>query len=110
MNQSSRHSILSWCSKLCLFLNVFLTVFKLLLGSVYESRALFADGVHSLMDVTADLFVIYAVYMSSRPKDDQHPYGYSRYETLGNIVISFMLLAASYAITHDAIMGVKASV
>lgn len=110
MDKSSRYSVLSWCSKLCLWLNVFLMAFKLSLGSLYHSRALFADGVHSLMDVTADLFVIYAVYMSSRPKDDQHPYGYSRYETLGNVVISFMLLVAAYAITYDAIIGVKASV
>ncbi|MEC7030572.1 MAG: cation diffusion facilitator family transporter [Pseudomonadota bacterium] len=107
MQESSRYSILNRCSRLCLWLNVFLMAFKLSLGYSYQSKALFADGVHSLMDVTADLFVIYAVYMSNRPRDDQHPYGYSRYETLGNIVISFMLLAASYAIIQDAIIGVK---
>ena len=101
----NRFSILKRCSQICLWLNVGLMLVKLYFGHAYASRALFADGVHSLLDVTADLFVLYAISVAKRPEDDRHPYGYTRYETLANIVISIMLIIASYAIIHDAILG-----
>jgi len=80
-------------------------IIKLYTGYHFSSKAMFADGIHSLLDVTADLFVLYAISMSNQPKDDLHPYGYTRYETLANIVISLMLLVAAYAIIHDAVLS-----
>ena len=100
-----RHLILNRCSLICLWLNTVLMVMKLGTGYFYESRALFADGMHSLLDVTADIFVLYTVSMARLPTDEKHPYGYSRYETLGNIVISLMLVGASVMIIYDAILG-----
>lgn len=80
-------------------------VVKLYFGYIYTSKALFADGIHSLLDVSADLFVLYAISVAKLPKDNSHPYGYMRYETLANIIVSLILLIASYAIIHDAILG-----
>ncbi|MCP8352629.1 cation diffusion facilitator family transporter [Candidatus Synchoanobacter obligatus] len=105
MSEVSRHDLLKRCGHLCLWLNVLLMGVKLSVGYFYASRALFADGIHSLLDVTADMFVLYAVSMSAKPKDVQHPYGYSRYETLANIVIAVMLIMAVYAIIYDAVQG-----
>ena len=72
-----RHLILNRCSLICLWLNTVLMVMKLGTGYFYESRALFADGMHSLLDVTADIFVLYTVSMARLPTDEKHPYAYS---------------------------------
>lgn len=100
-----RYQTLKRCTRICLWLNVFLMTVKLFYGHTFYSRALFADGIHSLLDVTADLFVIYAISIASKPEDECHPYGYSKYETLANIVISLLLLSASLAIMWDAVNG-----
>lgn len=104
-----RTKILKQCALLCLWLNILLMSVKLLYGYMYASRALFADGVHSLLDVTADLFVLYAVRVASRPNDEKHPYGYSRYETLANIIISILLAIAAGGIIFDAFIGFNQS-
>lgn len=108
MNQVAKHAVLKRSGLICLWVNVFLMVIKLFFGHVYLSKALFADGVHSLLDVSADLFMLYAVSMANLPRDERHAYGYSRYETLGNIVISLILILAAFAITVDAMQGLDA--
>lgn len=105
MNPKMKHAILKRSGLICLWVNVFLMVIKLFFGHIYLSKALFADGVHSLLDVSADLFMLYAVAMANLPRDERHSYGYSRYETLGNIVISLILILAAFAITIDAMQG-----
>ena len=105
MSKVEKHVILKRSGLICLWVNIFLMALKLFFGHVYLSKALFADGVHSFLDVSADLFMLYAVSMASLPRDEMHAYGYSRYETLGNIVISLFLIAAAFAITIDAMQG-----
>lgn len=105
VDADQRNIILRRCAQICLWLNVFLMLVKLSFGAFYASRALFADGIHSLLDVTADLFVLYAVKVASQPQDEKHPYGYSRYETLANIIVSILLAMASGGIIVDAWIG-----
>ena len=101
----NRFDLLKRCTLICLFVNVFLTVIKLGYGLDTFSRALIADGAHSCLDVSTDLFVLYAIKLARNPANHEYPYGQYRYETLANIVVSLMLIAAAIGIAYDGLQS-----
>ncbi|MEO0237809.1 MAG: cation transporter, partial [candidate division WOR-3 bacterium] len=64
-----------------LFINIILTLLKIFLGIVGRSKALIADGFHSLSDFITDIVVIFGLKFSSKPVDESHDYGHGKIET-----------------------------
>jgi cation diffusion facilitator family transporter len=83
-----------------LFANLAVTAVKLTLGFLTGALAVVADGFHSLVDSSSNLIGLGAVRMAERPADDHHPYGYSRYETIGTFAIGGMLLVAAFEVSR----------
>lgn len=86
-----------------LWVNVFLTAFKITAGFMGNSRAVVADGVHSLSDLLTDIVVIVAVRFWVAPPDKDHPYGHKRLESLIALLIGALLAAAGVGIVIDAL-------
>ena len=86
-----------------LFWNLALCALKLSAGIMSHSRALVADGVHSLSDILTDFAVIAGSFFWSRPPDDLHPYGHRRLETFVTVFIALMLMAAGGGIIMDSL-------
>jgi len=83
------------CTTAGLVGNILLSAGKLAFGVLAGSAALVADGFHSLADVLSDVGILLALKASTRPPDQNHPYGHHSFETLGAIVVAgFMLLTA----------------
>lgn len=82
--------------------NLLLTALKAVVGVLGASPAMIADAVHSLSDLASDVVALFALRVSARPPDDDHPYGHGRFETLGTVILSFFLLAAAVGIGFDA--------
>ena len=82
--------------------NLLLTALKVVAGILGASPAMIADAVHSLSDLASDVVALFALRVSARPPDQDHPYGHGRFETLGTIALSFFLLAAAVGIGIDA--------
>ena len=74
--------------------NVVLTVGKGVVGVTANSSALIADAVHSLSDIVSDLVALATLRISRRPADRAHPYGHGKYEPIGALCVSSMLVAA----------------
>lgn len=72
--------------------NFFLAIIKLVIGWIGYSQALIADGIHSLSDLLGDGLVYLSAYIGNQEPDNDHPYGHKRVETLGAIIIAFMLI------------------
>ncbi|MDH5507712.1 MAG: cation-efflux pump [Anaerolineae bacterium] len=81
-----------------LVFNLLITIIKIILGLVSGALAVVADGFHSLVDSSSNLVGLAAIRLAGRPADDDHPYGYRRYETLGALAIGGMLLVAAWEI------------
>ena len=86
-----------------LWVNLFLTAFKIGAGFMGNSRAVVADGVHSLSDLLTDIVVIIAVRFWVAPPDENHHYGHKRLESLIALSIGVLLAAAGAGIIIDAI-------
>ena len=80
------------------FINLILTVFKILAGIFGKSTAMIADGVHSLSDFVTDVLVIVFVGISGKEKDNDHHYGHGKYETFATMLISMILMLVGIGI------------
>lgn len=84
------------------FVNVLLSVGKLIAGFVGRSGAMIADGVHSVSDFATDIVVLLFVRISAKPKDEDHDYGHGKYETLATVVIGVALAGVAIGILVDS--------
>ncbi|KAF1075560.1 cation diffusion facilitator family transporter [Halodesulfovibrio sp. MK-HDV] len=85
-----------------LIVNVLLAAVKIVAGIMGNSRAVTADGIHSLSDLVTDVSLLVGVRMWTAPPDDAHPYGHQRYETLITAGIGLLLAAVAIGIVVDA--------
>lgn len=79
--------------------NLFLAVAKGITGVFGNSYALIADAIESTTDVFSSILVLFGLKYSTKPADENHPYGHGKAEPLvtfavvGFLVISAMVIA-----------------
>ncbi|GMI73768.1 hypothetical protein like AT2G47830 [Hibiscus trionum] len=76
---------------------------KALTGYLSGSTAIIADAAHSISDVVLSGIALWSFKAANVPKDKEHPYGHGKFETLGALGISCMLLATASGIAWHAI-------
>jgi cation diffusion facilitator family transporter len=81
-----------------LVLNWAVATAKMIYGYISGSTSMTADGFHSLSDGTSNIIGLIGIRFCSRPKDEDHPYGHKKYETLFALGIAAMLLIVAFNI------------
>jgi cation diffusion facilitator family transporter len=82
--------------------NLVLSIVKVAAGTLWQSQALVADGIHSFSDLLSDALVWYAGRHASHAPDLEHPYGHRRFETLATLILGSLLLVVAIGIGWDA--------
>ncbi|KAH7291820.1 hypothetical protein KP509_29G036800 [Ceratopteris richardii] len=90
-------------SRLGFLADIFLTVGKGCAGYVSGSTAVIADAAHSMSDVVLSGVALWIFKAARAPKDQMHPYGHGKFETLGALGISSMLLLTGGGIAWHAV-------
>ena len=88
------------------FVNILLTIFKLMAGIIGKSSAMVADAIHSLSDFLTDIVVLVGFKLTSKPEDECHNYGHDKYETLTTVIISLVLAFVGYQILKSGVINV----
>jgi cation diffusion facilitator family transporter len=88
-----------------MLLNLLLIPAKLWSGYTGNSRAVVADGVHSISDFATGLAVLIGVRYWTAPPSQDHPYGYKRLESLISFCIGALLALAGIGIVYDAVVN-----
>ena len=86
-----------------LFVNIVLVIVKLLAGIAGHSSALVADAIESFTDIFSSLIVWGGLRITTRPADEEYPYGYGKAEALAAAIVSLMLLGAALGVAVAAI-------
>ena len=76
------------------FVNILLTAGKISAGVLGKSAAMVADGIHSLSDLMSDIVVLIFTRVASKDKDKDHPFGHGKFETMGTLIVSVLLIIA----------------
>ncbi len=89
-----------------LFVNIFLTLAKILIGYFSGSSSVVADGVHSLTDCSTDIAVIVGVKYWNKGPDSDHPYGHRRIEAMTTVFIGTILALAGFILIYNAVIKI----
>lgn len=80
-----------------------LVLAKLVVGLLTGSLGILSEAVHSLFDVAAGTFTLFAVRTSRKPADQEHPYGHGRTENLAAFAEGILLLVIAALIGFEAV-------
>jgi cation diffusion facilitator family transporter len=80
-----------------------LTTFKLIVGLLTNSLGILAEAAHSGLDLVAAAMTYFAVRVSDKPADKEHPFGHGKIENLSALFETVLLLATSGWIIYEAI-------
>ncbi|MFW6067457.1 MAG: cation diffusion facilitator family transporter [Myxococcota bacterium] len=81
-------------------LNLVVASTKLAVGWSVGALSLLADGLHSLLDASANVVGLVGIAMASRPPDRGHPYGHRRFETMAAVIIGMLIAGGVVELVH----------
>ena len=84
--------------------NLLLAAIKIAAGTLGNSQALVADGVHSISDLVTDAVVLLAARHAAQDADHDHPYGHGRIETAATVLVGILLLGTAALIAERAVV------
>ena len=86
-----------------LILNFGVAAAKLFWGWLANSASIMADGYHSFSDGSSNVIGLIGIWMASRPRDEGHPYGHAKYESLASAGIAVLLFLVCFNVLSDSI-------
>lgn len=92
----------SWIT---IFLNLILSIFKLIAGVFGHSMAMISDSIHSASDVFSTFIVLVGLKLSSKGADQEHPYGHERIESLSSLFLALCLFVTGCLIGYKGIQS-----
>jgi cation diffusion facilitator family transporter len=86
----------------------FVVSFLLLIIKFYSfyitnSTAILTDALESIVNVVAAGFATYSIFLSSRPRDDNHPYGHGKIEFFSAGVEGTLIILAGIFICYQSV-------
>lgn len=88
-----------------LVLNLAVSLAKFIYGTISQSAAMQADGIHSIFDSAGNIVGLIGISLAMRPADSEHPYGHFKLETFASLVIGLMLIFAAYQVGSSAVVS-----
>ena len=82
--------------------NVILSVMKIITGVLSGSLSIISEAIHSLSDFLASILTFFSVVKSSKPADNDHPYGHGKYEDMAGFIEGLLVILASLYIVFEA--------
>jgi cation diffusion facilitator family transporter len=82
---------------------VVLFVFKLVAWWMTRSVAVLTDALESTVNVVAGFISLYSLYIASKPRDKEHPYGHGKAEFVSAAVEGSLVGIAGIVIIYEAI-------
>ncbi|AOW11157.1 cation diffusion facilitator family transporter [Flavobacterium gilvum] len=87
--------------------NTSLALIKGAAGFFGNSYALIADAIESTTDIFASFLVLFGIKYSSKPADDNHPYGHGRAEPLITFLVVGFLITSATVIGYESITNIQ---
>ncbi len=83
--------------------NIFLAVSKIVVGILSGMVSIIADGLNNLSDSVSSLVAYISFRLSSKPADEEHPFGHERIEYITSMAVAFLILVVAFELLHESI-------
>ncbi|GAB3815088.1 cation diffusion facilitator family transporter [Pontibacter rugosus] len=84
---------------------ILLLIAKFFAFILTNSNAILTDALESIINVVAGAFSLYSLVLSSRPRDENHPYGHGKIEFVAATLEGSLILVAGGAIILKSIFS-----
>ncbi|MEQ1734409.1 MAG: cation diffusion facilitator family transporter [Bacteroidia bacterium] len=84
---------------------VFLFVIKIAAYYYTNSVAVLTDALESIVNVVASIIGLYSIILSSKPRDEDHPYGHRKVEFISSAIEGVLIALAGFIIIYEAIIN-----
>jgi len=74
--------------------NIFLSIFKIIIGLLSSSIAIIMDAINNLSDALSSIITIVGLKLALKPADIDHPMGHGRIEYLSALIVSSIVFFA----------------
>ncbi len=91
--------------KVIVVLGVTLLIIKYVAYWISGSVAIFTDATESIVNVVAACVGMYALYMSAKPADRDHPFGHGKIEIISSSIEGTMIMAAGALILYETVQS-----
>ncbi|WP_185870405.1 cation diffusion facilitator family transporter [Blattabacterium cuenoti] len=93
--------------KLICFVSVLLFLTKLITWYITSSLSVFSDAMESITNIFSGFIGLYSLYISSLPKDHNHPYGHGKIEFISTAIEGFLIFIVGIVIFIKTLMHIK---
>ncbi|MCX6006279.1 MAG: cation diffusion facilitator family transporter [Chloroflexi bacterium] len=83
--------------------NSILVILKLVVGISTGAISVISEAAHSSMDLIASIIAFFAVRISARRPDAEHPFGHGKVEDISALAEALLILIAAIWIVYEAI-------
>jgi cation diffusion facilitator family transporter len=90
-----------------IILNTILALVKGVVGVLGHSYAMIADAIESTTDIFSSIIVLIGLKVSSKPADENHPYGHGKAEAIATFVVASMLIISATIIIYQSIININ---
>src|SRR2546423_11762379 len=84
-------------------ITVIIFAVKISAWALTRSVAILTDTLEYTINVIAGFISLYSLYLSSQPKDQNHPYGHGKVEFLSAAVEAVLMIFSSFLIIYEAL-------
>lgn len=93
--------------KIVTFVGVSLFAIKFIAWYITDSVAVLTDALESIINVVSGFIGLYSLYLSSLPKDENHPYGHGKVEFISASIEGALISIAGVIIIYEAIINLQ---
>ncbi|RYG37042.1 MAG: cation transporter, partial [Chitinophagaceae bacterium] len=90
---------------IALSISILLMLAKFVAFFLTGSNAILTDAAESIVNVIAGCFAFYSIYLSTQPRDENHPYGHGKVEFFSAFIEGVLIFIAGLVIIVASIYG-----
>ena len=87
--------------------NMLVAIFKIIIGIATKSTSITADAFTSVADGLSNVIAVLGIYFASKPKEENHPYGHAKIETVASLLIGLFLAYTGIKVMMEAVDKIK---
>src|SRR5215831_18541190 len=91
--------------------NLLIALTKFAAAAWTGSSAMLSEGVHSVVDTTNQLLLLYGIHRATKPPDDDHPLGYGRELYFWSFIVALLIFSLGAGVAlYEGITHISAPV
>ncbi|WP_185857857.1 cation diffusion facilitator family transporter [Blattabacterium cuenoti] len=107
MDDSKKIKLNFYFQKIICFVAIILFFIKLVTWHITSSLSIFSDAMESLINIISGFIGLCSLYISSLPKDQNHPYGHGKIEFISTAIEGFLISVVGISVFINTFIRIK---